>query len=173
VEREFLFNLYRDAWRRRDQLASEMSLPVGLLTLLWGAMILLVRSTPWDSGAYAWLFVLVVLLVFGCAAFFRAAWHLLKSYHGYEYATIPTVADMLAHRASIESVYSEFDECERRTTAAFDAYLGRVLAEATDKNAECNEVRSARLYSSRRAITQTAIFTALATLPWLGVQFVY
>lgn len=173
VEREFLFHLYRDTWHRRDQMAAEMSLPVGLLTLLWGSMILLVRSTPWDSGADAWLFGLMALLLFACAAFFRAAWYLLKSYHGYEYATIPTASDMLAYRASVESAYSQLDDREARTMAAFDAYLRGVLAQATDKNTECNEVRSARLYMVRRAITQTTIFTALATLPWLGVQFVY
>jgi len=115
----------------------------------------------------------MALLLFACAAFFRAAWYLLKSYHGYEYATIPTASDMLAYRASVESAYSQLDDREARTMAAFDAYLRGVLAQATDKNTECNEVRSARLYMVRRAITQTTIFTALATLPWLGVQFVY
>jgi len=173
MERDFLFDLYRDSWNRRGQLASEVALPLAVLPLLWGSLILLVRSAPWDGDAITLPVFFIAVLAAAVVTFSKAVWYLLRSYYGYEYATIPMAADLLAYRASIESTYSALTDGELLARQVFDQVLVNVLAEATDVNARSNEARTARLHSMRRSIAQTTILTALAMIPWLLMQITY
>lgn len=169
MDRDFVFELYRDSWHRRNQLASEVAFPLGALTLLWGALILLLKLTlTYHERILAG--VSIVLLFGAFVTFSKAVWYLLRVYHGYEYATIPMVTDMLAHKAYIDDTYAELDDREALARQAFDEYVVSVLANAADWNAESNEVRTARLHEMRKSIVSTTVLTSAATIPWFLTQ---
>jgi hypothetical protein len=173
MDRDFAFDLYRDSWKRRNQLTSELSFPAGILTLLWGSLILLMRSASWDTEFLAWSVLLAFLFAVACTMFARAVWYLVRVYHGYEYAKIPMTEQLLAYEASIASAYSAVEDGEAAAHSAFEKYLVEVLGKATDLNEKANEQRAERLHRMRRAVALCTLLTFLCALPWLAMQLTY
>jgi hypothetical protein len=157
MDRDFLFDLYKNSWSRRDQLASEVALPLAVLPLLWGSLIFLARSAPWTVDAGLLRVALIAIFAAAILTFSRAVWYLLRSYHGYEYVTIPLATELLRYRAGINSAYQSVPDGERLARQEFDRSLVGMLADATDVNTRSNERRAAELHAMRRSVAQTTI----------------
>ena len=168
--RDLFFEFYRDSWRRRDQLAGEIVFPIGILTALWGILIFFVKSAPWGASSWSWRLGLIASVGVASALFLTTVWHILRAYHGWSYATIPMLRDLIELRRSFLAAAPDVADGERIASQAFEEHMERILAEAADVNMLTNEWRGARLYRMRRSLVLTTLATILAAVPWTGMQ---
>ena len=84
---DFLKDRYDYELQRREQLTAALTLPVGVLTILGGAMAAMARSFSYKDGLLTWAFG--ILLGSAVIAFFLCMLNLGRAYHRQTYIYLP------------------------------------------------------------------------------------
>jgi hypothetical protein len=161
---DFYRALYDEEWQRRDQIQSATATPVGILTLLGGALVYLATAFRTQSvfASIAFWTTFAGALI----GFVAATYMLLRSLTGYTYRRIPFPSKILeyetqlkAHLASINRPQDEKPKLHQFLIASY--------VEATDRNSLNNLLRSEYLYKATRALTISLVFAAFTALPYI------
>ena len=84
---DFLKDRYDYELQRREQITAALTLPVGILTILGGAMAAMARSFSYKNGFLTWVFG--TLLGLAGSAFFLCMLNLGRTYHRHTYIYLP------------------------------------------------------------------------------------
>lgn len=145
---DFLKDRYDYELQRKEQLTAALTLPVGVLTVLGGAIVAMARSFSYQDALLAWPFGLLVAVDVG--AFFACLLYLGKAYHRQKYIYLPLLARLEEWENDYERSYAVSalplrawsrrsrrtsdsawlrlpTETQRTTTSAAGCCIGRVL----------------------------------------------
>jgi hypothetical protein len=84
---DFLKDRYDYELRRREELTSALTMPIGVLTVLGGAMAAMARSFTYRDALLTWAFG--ILLALAVAAFVICMVRLARAYHPQKYLYLP------------------------------------------------------------------------------------
>jgi len=165
---EFYQDLYRLELERREQLNGALSLPVGLLTLLGGLLVIMLKESSWIGGAAQVVFLILV----GAAtvSLLASAVQLARSFWGYSFQYLAKSKDLLQWHSKLVSHFREFGspdtQPELEAEREFETRAIGRLAEATSFNATQNDRRSEHLFWANGLVLLTLVLTGLAGIPY-------
>lgn len=167
----FLKDRYDYELRRREELTTALTLPVGVLTVLGGAMAAMARSFSYEGGSVTWAFG--AFLILSVLAFGMCLLLLARAYHPQTYIYLP----LLAAIKQSEEEFLKFSNVIAHEGAEvldeFDSQLDEHVISAADHNTRNNERRSAQLHLARIALFAVLILTALMGIPYVVDQVGY
>jgi hypothetical protein len=152
---------------RREQLRSAVTMPVGVLTVIVSLLGTTLVSYWKGSGWLHCLFSAFWITAIVSAIF--AVVFLVRSYHGHKYKGMPTPLPLWAYLSALRQWHEKYGSTEQ-ALADFEAYLEHHYATAGDYNTKRNDIRSELLFLANRAVVLTAVFAALAYIPYTVSQ---
>lgn len=136
--------LYRERYYfelgRKDQLKNGVTLPLGLVTLLFGSLdyFLTVSFKIVNPNVKA-ISGLFIIIMFG--SLLRAAYLLWKSYYKYTYAYIPSCKDLENYWTELNNYYQQYPNLGD-TSDIYKNYLLNEIKKDTDENIDLNAKRT-------------------------------
>ena len=176
---DFLKDRYDYELQRREQLTAALTLPVGVLTVLGGAMTAMARSFSYQDGLLTWVFG--ILLGLAVIAFFRCMFDLGRAYHRQTHIYLPLLGELRETREKWQAFYKEVHqrvsyEDEHQDESDDDLFqheLEERIIDAADRNTRNNDKRSRYLFSARIAIFAVLALTAIMGIPYVVDQVRY
>jgi len=141
---EFYKDQYENELTRREQLASSLSLPIGVATIVGGAGFALAQSVqaPLDVLEIA----VAALLALALAAGLGIAYFLFKVQIGYKYCYLPTPQSIEDYREALTVYYKARGKSDAEASSQADAevsqYITRSYITAADANSRKNDAKS-------------------------------
>ena len=167
---DFLKDRYDYELQRREQLTAALTLPVGVLTVLGGAMAAMARSFSYKDGLLTWVFG--ILLGLAVIAFFLCMLNLGRTYHRQTYIYLPLLGDLHKVREEWRAFYEEAHH-RRAADDSFQQELEASIIGAADRNTRSNDQRSRYLFWSRLALFAVLVSTAMMGIPYVVDQVRY
>ncbi|UKE50056.1 hypothetical protein KCU57_15260 [Xanthomonas translucens] len=153
--------------QRRDSLNSSISFPVGIATLLFGALYTMSKAVTLDFACRNLLLVMpmaVALICLSVSVFF-SAWA-YRSRQGYAHA--PHTAGLHKTKKGLENYYigcgKSQEEAKTIAHAEFLSDLDAVYAENGEINGKANDKKAKRILVANEFIIYALIFVALSGL---------
>ena len=167
---DFLKDRYDYELLRREQLTDALTLPVGVLTVLGGAMVAMARSFSYKDDLLTWVFG--ILLGLAVIAFFLCMLNLGRTYHRQTYIYLPLLVDLYKAREERRVFYQEAHH-RRAADDSFQQELEVRIIAAADRNTRSNDQRSRYLFWSRLALFAVLVLTAMMGIPYVVDQVRY
>jgi len=161
----FLKNRYDYELHRKEQLTAALTLPVGVLTVLAGALVGMARSFTYRESVLVVLFGSFV--AFAAVAFLTCLVFLTRAYHRQTYSFLPLLADIDRARNEFLEYADAMAGGEADVLEAFEHQMRGRMIEAADQNTLMNDERSALLHRARVALYAVLLLVALAGVPYL------
>ena len=167
---DFLKDRYDHELQRREQLTAAITLPVGVLTILGGAMAAMARSFSYEDTLLTWIFGLFLGLA--GIAFFLCMINLGCTYHRQTTIYLPLLSDLQKVREELRAFYKD---AQQRGAAddSFQHELEARIIDAADRNTRSNDQRSRYLFWSRLALFAVLVLTAMMGIPYVVDQVRY
>lgn len=170
MKSEFLKARYDFELDRKERLTAALTLPVGVLSVLGGAMTAMGRSFSYRDPALTAFFL--TFLVAAVVSFFLCAHRLWRAYHAQTYVYLPLLGQLekweeedREFRSYVEATGGNLEDEED-----FDSWLRKRIISAADANTESNDQRSKWLHQSRIWLFAVFCLTALAGIPYVADQ---
>lgn len=162
---DFLKEQYQKELDRRSDFTSRITLLSGVLTLLGGGSLAMARELVKPVRFYEWLESGAVLISMLFIIF--SAWWIWHAYTNIEYYALPSPADLLAYRDSLEDYYCQAGCQEGKTPRSVaDAELlsgiNNAYAQLTRDNFRVNERRSRSLKRANKYFLLAISIASLA-----------
>jgi hypothetical protein len=162
VEYEFYEKLYDEEWARRDAIQSSAGVPIGVLTLIGGAVSVLVQHIDGAGRVLAFVFwggFLVTLVGFA-----RSCYFLIRCFIGPKYERVPLPSAIFAYHHGLREHYSAL-RTPLQAEEDFDSFLVEHYIQAADRNAVNNVNRGEYLYKANRSLVATLVAAAVCAVP--------
>ncbi|MBM2813032.1 MAG: hypothetical protein HW416_3791 [Chloroflexi bacterium] len=167
---DFLKERYEFELDRKEKLTAALTLPVGVLSLLGGALTAMARSFTYKDLTVSGFFL--VFLVAAVLSFFICAYRLMRAYHAQTYIYLPLLSEFETFeeedrqwRAYVEATGGDLSNEED-----FDSWLRKRIINAADANTRSNDQRAKWLHQSRSWLFAVFCFTAVAGIPYAADQ---
>ncbi len=157
--------LYRDELEHRDKLRAALSIPFGLLVILGGLLGRMIQDAWISPVLLAWIFW--TASVASGFFFVRAAYYLIRSYHGHRYKAMPTATERREFLGELRKWYADQGDDGSTASAEYDRWLDGQYAVAADKNWYVNAAKSEFLYRANGALIFCGILAALSYVPFV------
>ena len=164
---DFLKSRYDFELQRREQQTASLGLPVGVLGGLGSVMALMARSFTWTDTI---LTSFAPSLVFGVIAFVVCMVYLSRVYHRQTYVYLPKLAALDDALKEWRAFYEDARVAEPADEDFFEHEFRRRIIDATDRNTDINDERSALLYWARVCLLTVLWLTTLAGIPYVADQ---
>lgn len=164
----FLKGRYDFELQRKEQQTTSLGLPVGVLGGLGGVVALMARSFTWTDTRLVVLFA--PLLVVDVISFIVCMVYLSRVYHRQTYVYLPKLADLDAALREWREFYQDAKASAPGDEDFFEHEFRRRIIDATDRNTETNDVRSALLYWARVWLLTVLWVTTIAGIPYVADQ---
>ncbi len=173
MEIELFEKQYERELNRRHQLTSTLSLPLGVLTILGGALGVMAKEFSYGSQVMSVIFSSTLLLA--GLAFAGAVFFIVRSYFyfGHSYSHIPAPGLLKEYHAQLLDFYQYAEEATpahkgaaEKAEEEFAAFLRDSLAEATDINTRNNDLKAGHIHLANLLIVGALISTALCGIPY-------
>jgi len=150
---------------RRHLLASSLAIPVGVLTVLVGALLVIVQGLRVPLGT---LEIVQLLLIIICAFLIgRTIYFLYKFYHNYEYGYIATPKELKDYLNSLSEYHEQIGGSQQDADKEFEEYVNSEYAKHIHRNTENNDRKSIYLYKVDGHLILSVVFLMLAGLPYV------
>jgi hypothetical protein len=150
---EYYKKLYEDTLAQRDQLGTAAAIPIGALTVVASILAYVAQRVDFRQQLTGPLLSFLGLLAAVCFA--RAAYLLIRSYHGYTYRQVPLPMEIHQWEEEIAKLYAAagrpLSEAWERATAE----LCIRYVEESDVNARNNVERGELLFLANRWVVYT------------------
>lgn len=145
--------------QRKDHLGKELTLPVGVITLLIGAESYFTGKIDslHPSVPHAIYGVLLILISLSIA---RAIYFLIRSNYGHIYEYFPTSRQTENYYRQLET-YCEENGKKSDIEPSFVKYLIDTYNKCNERNTMNNDKKSAYIHNARTAIISAIIFSAM------------
>ncbi len=167
---EFVKDRYDFELDRKEKLTAALTLPVGVLSVLGGALTAMARSFTYSNQLVTGFFV--VFVVSAVASFFVCAYRLIRAYHAQTYVYLPLLSEFERYEEEDQEwrSYVEHTGGDLSAEDDFDAWLRKRIINAADENTRSNDRRSKWLHQSRMWLFAVFCSTALAGIPYVADQ---
>lgn len=165
---DFLKSRYDFELQRREQQTASLGLPVGVLGGLGSVMALMTRSLTWSDARV--IAVFAPLLALDVIAFVVCMVYLSRVYHRQTYVFLPKLADLEDALAEWREFYQDAKVPGTADGDFFEHEFRRRIIDATDRNTDINDERSALLYWARVWLLTVLWITTLAGIPYVADQ---
>lgn len=155
-KREYLFQL-----ERRNEFQGRFTLPFTIVVALIGGASYLLRHAANVPVAH---FVFGVSVIVYLVALLLAITHLVRAYHGHQYAYVPTPKQLEEYRSKLEDYYSGYG-VKGQPDFTFNKALLEHYLEATEHNTKVNDLRSGYLHKATNCLIIASIAGAIAMFP--------
>lgn len=155
-------DLYEAEVSRRDRLRGSLSLPVGVLTVVGGALVATTASFPaaadWRLATLFWIFSTAAVV-----AGLLCATHLVRSFHGRTYSLIASPKLLREHYLALDVWHKNSQTLAHQDAAKadFSDWLDERYVEAADHNRNQNNQASKELFVATRCLAWCLIATCL------------
>lgn len=168
---EFLKERYNYELQRKEQLTSALTLPVGILTAIVGALAAMARSFTYDIPIVTGLFIF--FLGGGLVSAIGCVYRLWRAYHAQTYIYLPLLQqlenweeDERQWRSYVVGSGGEIPPDEDD----FETWLRKRIIDAADRNTKSNDQRSKWMHQSRVWLFALFCFAAVASIPYVADQ---
>ncbi|MCB0482717.1 MAG: hypothetical protein KDC83_14910 [Flavobacteriales bacterium] len=165
---EFYKEVYFFEHQRKTSIQNAHSIPIGIITVLIGAISFFVNDLINKPIDFGWLLGLFYLLLFAAIWFIGKAFFLLfKTYTGNKYQYIPNLDSLHTYEQQIDAHY------KKNITDANIKYFNNLksaLTEAATFNADENRARSSRLFDVNKALFRATIILGISAIPFFSAK---
>jgi hypothetical protein len=153
---------------RRHQLTSALTIPIGVLTVLGGALLVIAKNLEAPLGileVIQFLLIVVSAISMGVTIFF-----LIKSYFNYSYGYIATPKELKEHFEALVAYYSDINGSRQDAEKELEEYINSEYAEHTHRNTQNNDTKSSYLHKANGFLITSLVFVILAGLPYVAIS---
>jgi hypothetical protein len=165
---EFLKAQYESEIGRRYQLSGSISMPIGVLTIVGGALLAMAQALRLPLEPALW-FTLAAILA-GAACAIAVGYYLFRFQLGHDYHYVATAKQIEDYRNELLAYY----ERKRRSTAGVEdeviAYIRSEMIASAHANALANDRKSAYLNRANVALAMAIGFTFAAAIPYVATN---
>jgi hypothetical protein len=156
--------MYFHEMERRDRLNSNLSFPVGLVTLLSGAAMLFYKGADFDHSNFDKALLALLCIVAFCLA--TASYFLIRVYWGHGYLHMPFANDLHEYRQELKEHYISHGDSDSASETKSQDKLVRYVEGEFSKNAKINalvnDAKSALLFKANAFIISAIVFLGLS-----------
>lgn len=147
---------------RRHKITSSLSIPVGVLVVLIGAITYLLNNYQFEQDLYSFAIAFFLLCSIISAIF--TIIYLFRSYWSYVYQYLSSPTEYKQYYDELVTYYQENDteDYERLAKRDFEEALSENYASATDLNWRNNNRKSATLHKANTSLVWLVIFTFIS-----------
>ena len=156
---------YQFEWDHKSHLTSALNIPIGVATVIGGAIALMVKKYPYHQDFNTIGFV--ALISFSALLIVIAAYYLFKALHGYQYQRIPTPKTLKTYYDDLLQWHESYGNGKQAAEEEFNEYFHQRMAEAVDVNAHNNKSKSGYLYRTNVLLAISLLFVAFSSVPFL------
>ena len=157
-------NMYKESYNnelaRREKLGSEISIPIAMVTLLFGSVTYAIGKLEAIAGIIILILLLASLIALVVSLAF-AVFFLIRSNYNYVYEYIATSKQMEEYYNSLTEFYKNDITYESKVEEAFEVYLINDYCKCNERNTSNNDKRSNYLHKARKAIIISLITSAI------------
>ena len=157
---------YEFEWNHRTYLSSAQNVPIGVMSLLGGALTILIQKFPYGNNLETIIYVALIsisILLFAIAIYF-----LFRAIIGYEYKRVATPLKLKEHYEKLLEWWQKHgDGGEAEAQKDLEEFVYQKMAEATEVNAKNNRDKSHFLYKTNKFLAISFLFLALSAIPYL------
>jgi hypothetical protein len=154
-----VLDLYKEHYffeiNRRDQLTSQLSIPIGILTILGGLGAYLANTISICSKDMKIVFI--AILAISTLFFIITIYYLIRSYYGYTYRYIPTPKEIDDYRKQLKEYHERVGNSEEQVIIEIKEFLTERYAISTHKNTWNNDSKSGFLHKANKALIYTLV----------------
>jgi len=160
---EFYKNHYFFELNRKDQLASAVTIPAGLITFIGGAIIAILNTIdkPFNCLEITELFLLILATV----AILVSIFFLIKSYFNYGYGFIATSLEIMKYKKELEEFYNDDEDKDKIVQNKIESFVNKEYVKYTDLNTRNNDRKSSFIHKANWALIFSIILMVLAGIP--------
>lgn len=166
---KFAQDRYDHEASRRGELTSALALPLGVVSALLGALVVVVRDLHWPFEG--WSLFQACMAAVSALACVVSAYFLVRSYFNYTYRYVVTPKVLNEYRARLIQHYLATGKTDSDAKAAADAdthsYIQERYAESAHHNTENNDRKSSFLHRANGAMITAACLAAVSALPYV------
>jgi hypothetical protein len=171
-------DFYQKEIERKSQLNNELSIPMGLISLLATGIFFYLTSFDFSCDKILYL-LFIALLIIGTFFLIRSIYFLLRSYLlltrivKYDYLAYPNdIDDFYQNYKDYQIVLGDAEaEAVEKANEALESYFIEAYLRTTTQNMSINDERSANLFKCKRQILYTLIILLVAFLPYIFNNF--
>lgn len=155
---------------RRHQLTGALAIPVGVLTVLGGALLVIAKDldSPLDSMELTQLVLIVVsALMMGVTIFY-----LVRSYFNYSYGYIATSKELNDYFNGLVEFYSQNGGTQHDAEEELEKYVNSEYASHTHINTANNDRKSYYIHKANGFLIASLVFVILSGLPYVAKSVV-
>ncbi len=164
--REDRLNMYKESYNnelaRREKLGSETSIPIAMITLLFGSVTYAVGKLEAVTVVIILILLIASLIILVVSLAF-AVFYLIRSNYNYVYEYIASSKQMEEYYSSLTEFYKEDVTYESKVEETFEVYLITDYCKCNERNTSNNDMRSNYLHKTRKAII-IALITSVFTV---------
>ncbi len=170
---EFYLNWYNKEAERRTDLDNSLSIPIGILTVTFGADFYLLVQYNFNCSNLLINLLLVTLIGISFIASCITSFFLFDSYHhffkGYTYKAFPFATELHKHKLHLVDYYKQYAASFPNVTGEekFEEYLITKLTEYLDTNAYINDKKSKAIHLAKGYILIAILSLVLAVVPFI------
>lgn len=173
---EKLFNHYKEAYHfelgRKDQITSNLNLPLTVLTLVGALLAYYLENLP--SGIPNYLtYLIIVLIVASILCMCSSIYFLYRCLFGYTYGYVSNT-QMIAEHVKALRIYNEFVAEDKRLDIdkELEALLSEQYSICATENWYNNKRKLGYLGSATKSLLFTVIALAITSVPFVVLKFV-
>lgn len=151
---------YNNELVRREKLGSEISIPIAMVTLLFGSVTYAIGKLEVVTGIFI-LILLILSLIALVASLAFAVFYLIRSNYNYVYEYIAISKQMEEYYSTLTDFYIDDVNNESKVEESFEVYLINDYCKCNERNTSNNDKRSNYLHKARTAIIIALITSAI------------
>ncbi len=151
---------------RRHQLTANLAIPIGILTILGGALLVVATAIKTPLGILD--IAQLVLLASAAITMSIAIYFLVRSYFNYSYSYIATPKELKDYMDSLIVYYEQNGGNKKDAESELEDYVNSEYAKHTHKNTENNDIKSHYIHRANGYLIASLVLVILAGLPYVA-----
>lgn len=168
-----LLDLYKQSYyfelQRKEELNRSLSIPMGLVTVLAGAILFYLRNLP-NGPLDALGGVFLLLLGVTVLAAFVAIGYIARAWTGHEYVYLWTPKEIEEQRAKLQRYFEQYPDAPPGAEKALADLLRTRFAECADLNTRTNDRKAFLRYNGNRYIIAATVAIMVGAVPFFMLQ---
>jgi len=151
---------------RRHQLTNALAIPIGVLTVIGGALIVVAKHLDTPLTCIE-LFTLQFLAI-SSILLLTTIYFLIKSYFNYSYGYIATSQELKDYRDKLIEFYKAESKSEEIAEKDLEEYINSQYAEHTHLNAQSNDLKSYYIHKANGFLIATLLAAFVSSIPYVA-----
>lgn len=150
---------------RRHQLTNALAIPIGVLTVIAGALIVVAKHIDMPLSRIEG-FILMFLVIASILLLVTVCF-LTRSYFNYSYGYIATSQELKEYLEKLREVYGADSNSENKANAELEEYINSQYAEHTHRNVQNNDQKSYYVHKANGFLIATLIVAFVSGVPYV------